>query len=152
MRKSGSYIAKKIIAIFQQFFLRFLLHFGAHGAPKNCSFFMKICSWSRFCGILAPGGCPKRSKMVSDTIFSWIWYNFGTISSGIFYLFSFVCNIISYSSPLQRYTNTPNNTDIPIYQLYIDNASILHWWYIDTPIHRHTDTHKHRYADTSLHW
>ena len=57
-----SYIGTKIIWIFIQIFLRFWLHFGAHGAPKNSSFFIKLWCWYGFCGILAPGGCPKRSK------------------------------------------------------------------------------------------
>jgi hypothetical protein len=35
IRKSGSYIGKKIIAIFIQIIFGFLLNFGVHGAPKN---------------------------------------------------------------------------------------------------------------------
>ena len=130
MRKSGSYIGKKIATNLIQIFLWFLLHFGAHGAPKNCPFFMKICSWSRFCGILAPGGCPKRSKTVADIDFSWIWYHFGAIFLDIFYLFYFVCNLISYVSPILRYTNTPNNTNTPIHR-YTNYTSIMHRYYFD---------------------
>ena len=86
MRKSGSYIGTKIITIFIKIFLGFLLHFGAHGAPKKLHFFIKFWSWCRFWGILAPGECPKRSKTVSEADFSRIWYHFGAIVLCIFLL------------------------------------------------------------------
>ena len=136
MRNAGSYIGKKIITIFKHIFLWFLIHFTTHGALKNSYFFIKVCSGSRFCSILAPRGCPKSFKTVSDTDFSWLWYHFGAICLGMFYLFYFVCNIISYFSPIQRCTNTPNNTDTPIHR-YTNYTSIMHRYYFDnTFIHQ----------------
>ena len=73
-----------------------------------------------------------------------IFHEFGTILEQLFcacsYLFYFVCNMISDFWPIQRYTDTPNNTDTPIHR-YTNYASIMHRWYIDnTPTHRYTDT------------
>ena len=102
---------------FQQIFLRFMLHFGAHGAPKNSSFFIQFCSaftvsWRQEVAQSAP-------RQYQTPIF----HEFGTILDNLFLDFSthftlFVTLFLTFhryhDTPIRQTTPIHRYTDIPI--------------------------------------